>query len=558
MRPTLALLRIGVLSSSFGLLRAQAPTRLDARVSAAAGSAVYFDKGRDAGVAIGDTARVFAPGQAPLDLIVRAVSKSSARADLPAGASPIPLGTRVEITVTLSGGGNEGDGPTTGDRPPPVTPTVDHPPWTQPLDGVDPRLPLLAPAFGRGPAERPTDLHGRLFTYWSHTWDGGTNDRRYLLGRVGADVDVDNPFGKGGALHFDGEYDRRDTMLDDAPDVSSSRARLDRLSYSWGDDALAPVRFEIGRFLQHQFPELGRVDGGEVTLPVSEHGALGTSFGLMPEPFGSAKSSDDLQATVSYRYDNLARSGVRTGVAAQKTWHEGEQDRDLLFGDFFWRGESRLQFQMSSWVDYYTGDDVIKRHGLQLTELHARTAYDFSDDHGVGVNFSHMRWPEIKRNEFSLLPPDLIRDNRVTRFGGDTWWRASEMLRFDVRGDYWQDQTQDGWSTDVRSSLRDTLWQHGDVSAAVFYNEGSFTNGYGIRLGGTKSFGAHRLSVRYDWSRYQNTTLFGSDANLDLQGISVNLDLLFGRRFDVSVDLDHRFGDAQSATTLGIYGQVRF
>ncbi|MEZ5962405.1 MAG: hypothetical protein R3F56_01040 [Planctomycetota bacterium] len=538
-------------------LSAQAPTRVDARVSAAAGSAVYFDKGRDADVAIGDTARIFVPGQAPLDLVVRAVSKSSSRADLPAGAATVPIGTRVEITVTTPSAGNGGEG-NGQESPPPVTPRVDHPPWSQPLDGVDPKQPLLAPAFGRGPADRPTDVHGRLFAYLTHTWDGGYNDRRYLLGRVGADVDVENPLGKGGALHFDGEYDRRQTMLDDAPDVTSSRTRIDRLSYSWGDDTLAPLRFEVGRFLQHQFPELGMVDGGEITLPVTDHGAFGTSLGLMPEPFGSARSSDDLQASVGYRYENLERSGVRTGVAVQKTWHEGKEDRDLLFGDFFWRTESRFTLQVSSWVDYYTGTDVIKAHGLQLTELHARTAYDFSDDQGVGLNFGHIRWPELKRNEFSLLPPDLVRDNRIDRFGADAWWRATELWRFDVRGDYWQDQRQDGYSADVRSSLRDTLWQHGDVSASVYYNEGSFTNGYGVRLGAAKSFGAHRLTVRYDWSRYENTTLFGGDANLSLQGVTVDLDLLVGRRFDVSIDLDHRFGDAQSATTLGIYGQVRF
>src|SRR5690606_34151143 len=139
-----------------------------------------------------------------------------------------------------------------------------------------------------------------------------------LAGRTGADFDVENPLGKGGALHFDGELAFRRTFLDDAPDDSSGRPRLDRLSYSWGDDELAPVRFEVGRFLQNQFPELGRVDGGEVAVPVGEHGAVGTSFGLMPEPFGAGSSSDDLQATLSYRYDAIAEGGVRAGLAAQK------------------------------------------------------------------------------------------------------------------------------------------------------------------------------------------------------------------------------------------------
>src|SRR5690606_1014469 len=94
------LLAVPVLLLAFGASpRAQARSRLEARVTAAAGSSGYLGQGREAGVTIGDAVRLLVPGQLPLDVVVQAASRSSARADLPAGSPVVPVGTRAEITV---------------------------------------------------------------------------------------------------------------------------------------------------------------------------------------------------------------------------------------------------------------------------------------------------------------------------------------------------------------------------------------------------------------------------------------------------------------------------
>lgn len=537
---------------------AQAVQRVAVEVTAVSGNSVYVSQGRAAHIEPGDTLVLFPPGAEPVQARIQSVSRTSARGELPEGAAAVGPGVPGEVLVPEQRfNAKAGDGAPPAE--PPSAQPREHPPWTQPLGDWQDDKPLLAPAFGQGAAARPTRIGGRVFTQALHTWDGGIDDRRYLFGRLGTDLRIDNPFHEGGRLRLAGELTRRESHADD--DDVSSRGRLDRASYAWGDEALAPVRVEAGRFMPSEFPELGLIDGLEAHLPVANGASrLGASIGAFPEPFPSRATGDDTQASLFYRFrsDDEDERYV-AGVALQKTWHRGTADRDLLFADLSLRPVDALSIYSSAWVDYYGSGDSIKAHGLQLTEFHLHGSYRLTDDHGFGVHTSQIRWPELKRAEFRALPADQIRDNRNSRAGVNAWHRFGDHVRLDERFDVWQDQDQDGLSANVRLSLREVLYARGDVSADLFRADGAFSDGFGLRLAAARAFdGGNYGRLGFEWSRFDQDQFNAPDRDLDLMAITSQIDLRLAPSVDLTLNADYRFGDGQNAFTLGFFSQVRF
>ncbi|MFN6145569.1 MAG: hypothetical protein ACK5AL_04325 [Planctomycetota bacterium] len=84
--------------------QAPAETTVAVVVTAAGDRSVYLDHGRDVGLKPGVFVRLYPPGAGEIEVEVRVVSQTSARADVPVGLPVPPVGTRGEARVVRPAG----------------------------------------------------------------------------------------------------------------------------------------------------------------------------------------------------------------------------------------------------------------------------------------------------------------------------------------------------------------------------------------------------------------------------------------------------------------------
>ena len=549
------LLLVGLLVAGAVPLRAQVLRKVEVRVTAVSGARIFIDKGRDAAIEPDDLLTLYPAGGVPVQARVQAVSRTTSSAEFNGQVGLIQPGTRGEIQVPEARLVPDREVPPQTGKPPPP----EHPPWTRPLGAQDPSTPLLAPVSGRGPEDRPTRLRGR---YWLNTvgnWNRGMVDQRYLLADVGTDLRVENPFGRAGELRLRGDVSHRRSYSDLQADTRTSRGRLDRLSYRVGHLDRSPVRYQLGRFLQTEFPEFGLVDGVEADVQTSRNHRLGFSAGAFPEPFVDQSTGQDVQAAAYWRYWAGEDKSFDFGAGLQKTWHKGDADRDLLVLNMYSRPTEDLSFHSSVWVDYYTSGDAIKSPGLELTEIQLSGTYALAPGHGVAVNLSRVRWPELKRDEFDPLTASQILDNRVLRVSGNTWHELSEHLRTTLRASYWDDQDRGGFDGEVGVSLRDLLYDQGSVDLTLFRTDGAFNDGYGARLSAWYYSGSLSLNGGYEIAEYSNdNSSIGAGDPGTLHALTGGLQWVLTESVDFSTSLDYRFGGSQDALTIGAFIQTHF
>jgi hypothetical protein len=271
--------------------------RVQARVTATSGSSVYLNLGRNAGLQPGDEVTFFPANDGIVNGTVQSVSGSSVRCTVLSSLQNIDIGTRAEVLIPADRLSPDAEGkPTTRPNLP------EHPPWSATPENWDLNQPLLAPAHARTANERDVLLHGRLFASYMHTLNQFDAQNQYSLGRIGASMWMENPFGRGGGLHLDSEFNRRGVFLADDLDGINGPGRLDRLSYHWGGTEEQPLRLEMGRFLSYEVPEFGVLDGTELVYRTASGHRFGASVGLLPEPFPNLSVIDDLHFWVLFRF----------------------------------------------------------------------------------------------------------------------------------------------------------------------------------------------------------------------------------------------------------------
>ncbi|MBK8976799.1 MAG: hypothetical protein IPM29_12850 [Planctomycetes bacterium] len=532
---------------------AQDVAELQVHVTAVAGRSVYLDRGRSDGLEPGQEVELLPPGGTPVPATIREASTSSARAEIPPGRELPPIGTPGTARVARRAAGDPA-------RSAPRRAAVpDHPPWqATPLEH-DPDDPLLAPAFGGGPARRPTRWDGRAFMQLLYSRDDGDGRaNEYLLARLGTRLGVFNPFGLGGSLSFDGELTRRASdLLDDGSDATD-RGRIDRLSYAHGDDEARDVRFEAGRFVSRFAPELGLLDGVEVARRLGSSWRVGAGAGALPLPFPARQTGEDWGAFAFAQWVGGGNTRASWTGGFQKTWHHGTPDRDLLFTRFDWSPAERLRFDGSAKVDLYGSGDDLKSTGPELTEAWLSSSWRPNDRVRVGVTASRYRWAQLRRDELYFADPELIRRAGVLRAGPRVDVDLADDVRAWARADWWQDQDDQGLGGELGVEARDALAAGLDVSAALFRVDGSFQDGPGIRLRAAQRIGAHRVELRYELVSWSTAGLPAGDETFEQHRVGASLDLVPADAVSLQIDAELTFGDGQDALFLGTYAQFRF
>ncbi len=556
--------------------------RVEVHVTAVAGDSVYIDLGRDGGLEPGDTLRLFPIGSSGLVGSIRIVSRSNARAVVDGDLSAVEIGTEGEVLIPAERRADDEnedeptdadeEAPGTGDEQEPEAPAddssealapprrvvPDHPAWTAPPSTWDQAVPLLAPAEAIEPEEREQRIRGRWFSRASISQDDDSPGNRYTLIRSGLDVTVENPFEQGGEFELDLDFFHRRADVASGSNDSTTRFRPDRVSYKWGGLRHRPDRWQVGRFLQNEFPELGIIDGVEYGRRLESGDRFGSSFGWLPEPDDDLGSGDDLAAAVFYRWVADDSEQLRVGSAYQKTWHKGAADRDLLLQTIDYRPDKSLSLHGTAWIDHYTGADKLKSSGLELTQLQLNGRYTSAGGDGVGLSLSTLRWPDLLRDEFDLLTATQITDNRVMRVSLNGWHQASDQVRLSGRFSHWTDQTDSGNSANVRVTIRDMLYDDGSVSVSAFHTQGRFNSGMGLRTRATKSWDRSNVYLSWDMGRYDQSSSLGSTQNISQHTLRAGYDTRLDKNWNLSVSLEDRLGDGADLLTFDLMVQQRF
>lgn len=521
-------------------------------VTFVAGGQVYLDRGSEDGLAIGDRVRLHPWGAGPVEGQVVEVSPQSARVALPAGAS-VDAGTPG---IALDPGGRAGG----------ISPTerahrdlAPHPGWRRDAPAAGPDEPLLAPVFRIQPADRPARFGGRVSALLDSTFDlaSDRSSNRSHRARLGSNLRLDNPFGAGGRLTFDGELALRTLELEDVDTRATSRGRLDRLYYRLGGNRDDRTELRVGRLDSALVPELGVLDGVEASLRTEGGMRLGLHAGSYPEPSFERASGDDIGASLAVEQE-LAHGRALVGLALHQSWHRGDPDRTLAIVRARHHPSARAGVQATAWIDFYDGDDAIKS-GAELTQLQTSARWQFHERHGLHAGFVHLRWPELLRAEFAALPADVIDGNRFERAWVSSWHRLGSHLRLDTRLDGWQDQDDErGTGGDLGLTWTDFLRVGQDGSAAVFYRQALFVEGPGLRVG-LRRHGAV-LSWRLDYEAWQvQTTLLEDGQERALShAVRAGLDAWLGDAWTWNLGADLRFGRDERALVLSTLLEYRF
>lgn len=532
---------------------AQPTPPLRASVTSVTARTVYLDQGRNAGITPGLRVRFFPSGRDSFEGIVREVSASSARVEIPLTVRVPPIGTEAEMDIPVQ----------PAEQPPPTEPAPapkapEHPPWTLQEGDRAADAPLLAPALSRPAKERPTTFHGRAYTQLQYSIDhGGGRDNTYLLARLGTNFEVTNPIGQGGRFLFDAELDSRLADLGVYGSESENDLILNNLSYAIGGEQYSSYRVEAGRFTSVFLPEIGLIDGVEGAVQLENGLRIGAGGGVYPLAFPDRDWGSDLGFHLFVDYqptDSRVFSGT---LGYQKTWHNGDADRDAFIARANYNPTDTLWFYGSFTVDLYTADDTVKGNGLQLTEAWAQARYMPNPGTGASVSYSHYTWPETKQDDFIYVPISLLEDGRIDRVDLSAWHDIGKDFRLTGRLDYWTDQAGDGLGGEVDFDWDRIFNSAVALHTAVFYSDGSYIDGMGFRVEARPGSGDLQGLIGYQYFRYQTKGMVSGSEYFTEHTLRAGVSWQVNRWY-YNLTAEHYFGDSEDAYTLGAYIEVRF
>ena len=482
--------------------------RFPVRVTAVlAGGQVEIDRGQDVRVEVGDRV-VFQTkdGQRFFGRVEQVWERKSIVQTIDPDVR-LPLATRGDVWVPADRFGEPEpqqetqQGPQPEESPQNSKPDAPaHPGWKRLEEEWSEQDPLLARIRPLRPEQRAFRRGGRVYGIWEPRVfsDNGQSEWYH---RVGGEYWEENPFGLGGTLRVDGEWNRWQFDRGFADDVGDTGLRIDRASYAWGGTRYQARRYEVGRFLMPGMPELGLVDGVAVSERLANGHSVGGAIGGFPEPDGDLESGHDLTMAAYYRWvadDSERLSGV---VAFQKTWHDGSQDRDVLVGRMDWIPLEGWQCHGHLWVDLYGAEDVGKDSGPEVTVAYFTARRDFGNEWGVHGVASYRRFPLVLRNEFEQIAPDTVVRDHNQRVSLGAWQRLDDDHKLSARLGIWDDEDDDGG--DVEVALDGTNWwgERSRGQIALFHNRAEFTDLYGLR-GSYGRFGdGTHWDVLYEYSQ---------------------------------------------------------
>lgn len=542
----------------------QARERVDLRVLSTSGSGtVAVDRGKSDGLAIGDSV-VFRPraGGEYRGTVIRVDDRTATVELLDRGAEP-PPGTRAEVFVPPQRRVTPQPQPTTQPttqpptppEPRPGDPTVDHPQWQNQDEGWSRDKPLLAQVRPIDPKDRRSQYGGRFFTYADLNYTS-VDDFDNSIARTGVDTWLDNPFGRGGSLRFDGELNYKT----EENGVDGVDLTVRELSYHEGGTRFSPTRWQVGRFLQADVPQFGLLDGAAWSQRRENGHTFGASIGFLPELNDDMDTGEDLQLALFYRWVNDESESMAATAAVQKTFHHGKPDRDLLVLDARRLPVDGWDLRGSVWIDFYTGNsrDDAKGRGVEITNAFASAGRRFDGGSGIDLSFRRLRFPAQLRQAHQPITPAEIDHDVYDRLAltGWVWPTKDQRAHGQVSG--FADEDTEGAALELGLDTQGALLENGHLDVTVFGNAGRFANALGARV----TVGRTTDNGHYD--------VFYELANHHFDGFATNRDDLLQHRvfasrsftldaaWSLTAHANAHFWDSDSAWSGGFFLQRSF
>lgn len=520
-----------------------------------AGGVVTIDRGSADGFQVGDrvTLRPLAARVRPGRVVM--VSDRSAEVRLEGAGGVIPVGTHGFAQLPAS----RFAAPVASEPLdlPSDSGVRDHAPWEYTDDKFEAGMPLLRSIDGVKPAEREPIVSGRVFSMGDYRMssDGERSDSFF---RLGTELHAENPTGRGGQLYFVGEVNYRMTEVDADVIESTTLGRIDRFSYSIGGTRFERTRHEFGRFLHDGVPELGILDGYEWSQRSNGGNRFGASIGFLPEINPHMSTGDDFSMSAFYQWSADEREELTATSAYQKSWHNGDADRDLfIFKLDYWETES-WDFHGTSWVDWYCDSDPYKGSGPEVTAVVASTTRQFEDGDGLLFTYQHNRLPSTERYDFIELDPILIEKDHDDRLSADGWTWVRADRRLFARTGGWVDESDYGGDLELGVEQLDWFTSGSRAEASAFSSRGKFSSLLGLRT----SYGVQRnltyWSVSYEYFQSTQHGFSSDNNNLDHHRLLGNLDLTRQSGWNLSLRGGLERWSNEFAGVAGFYLQRSF
>jgi hypothetical protein len=517
---------------------------------------VVVDRGTRDGLALGDVVEFHPRGGRTYRGTVTDVRERSATVELHEdGFLPEP-GTRGEVQVPASRLAPE-ETPTP--ETPPETPPAgaDRPAWENADEGWRSDMPLLARVRGVTPEDRTPSMRGRVYVTADQIF-ATDDDRSDTYARVGGEMVYENPFGRGGTLHVDGEVDYQILHLPDDDDESGARLRLDRLSYAWGGSRYDEEGWEAGRFLQRGMPEFGVLDGVEWGQRLANGDRWGASLGYLPEPDPEMATAEDLQAAAYYHWVSDLTERFSLAAGYQKTLHNGDSDRDLLVTKARWAPERGWNAFGTAWIDFYGSGDDVKSAGVEVTQAIASVGHRWDSGNGIDLTYRRQLFPEIEREEFPFVDANELEDGHHDRLALDGWRWLSRRSRLHGGVGAWIDEDDSGGDAEIGMDVANLLLDASRTDITLFGQAGEFTTVLGARTATSRASADRHWSIFYELAHHHNQG-FGNDRDDILQHRlrgTRDFGLVHGWR--VSCYVETMIWDDEGALMLGAYVQKDF
>ncbi len=413
--------------------------------------------------------------------------------------------------------------------------------------------PLLARVRPLRPAERATSLRGRSYAILDHT-RASEDERHDTFARLGSELVVENPFGSGGRLLADAEWNYRHVDVPDFDDEEGVELRLERLAYAFGGSRFENEGWEVGRFLQQGVPEFGVLDGLEWIARRSNGHRYGASIGFLPELDEEFQSGTDLQLATFYRWIADESEELSATAGYQKTFHNGAADRDLVVANVSRLPRAGWTFFGTAWLDFYTAGDDQKDALLGLTQAYVSTGRRWADGSSFDVVFSHLEFPEIDRNEFLPVEDAQLADDHNERLGLTSRVALTRDVRLLTGLGGWVDQDEQGGDAEFGFELSDFVVERGFADVLGFVTRGRFETSLGGRLSAGRFTANGRWAI--DYELFQNRLDGFSAANDDLPQHRLRFSRDHGwKAWNLSWRLEALLYDDENALTVGLYLQ---
>ena len=505
---------------------------------------VVVDRGTRDGLAVGDGVTFLPRGGGTYGGVVIEVDERTAVIEMHDKKFLPEPGTRGEVRVPRKRFVDSEEPEKKKDEEDEEKKKPDHEPWKNRDEGWKPGSPLLKDA-PRHPRDRARDIAIRTYVNGDLTQDIDGDFENSLL-RWGADVSVTNLFGLGGRIRFEGEV----AYLSDADEDSLGfDVLIRRLSYTWGGNRFSPMRWEVGRFLQHGMPEFGVLDGIEWSERREGGDRYGVSVGLMPEPDDDYESFNDFQIAVFYEWVADVREEFTVGVGFQKTWHNGASDRDLLIVKMRHIPKDGWRAHATVWIDFGTG--------VEVTQAVASLTRSFAGGDGIEFTYTRILFPNLLRFEFLPVGAAEIANGHHDRLAADGWIRLSERGRLLGHLSGWTDEDSNGGAAEIGLEVTDLFLDHSRAEITLFGALAQFESLAGVRLAYGRTVGTGRWDVFYEIGNHHQKGFPADRDDIVQQRLRASGSFVHSSGWDVSIYVEGVLWD-EFSWSVGFYLQKRF